>query len=101
MKLAKGTKGEARIDVEAPPTVVYNFISDIARVAEWSPEWVSARWLGGVSRAVSGARFRATNRSGTIRWSNTCRVVSAKPRREFAFVAPTRSIARRPSGRTA
>lgn len=68
--------------------MVYDLVADVARVAQWSPECVKARWLGATSGAAPGARFRATNRSGVVRWSNTCRVVSAEPGQEFAFIAP-------------
>jgi uncharacterized protein YndB with AHSA1/START domain len=88
MNLTKGTTGEARIEVDAPPEVVYDLVSDISRIAEWSPECVGARWLDGHSNAVLEARFRATNRNGIVRWSNSCRVISAEPGRQFAFVAP-------------
>jgi hypothetical protein len=88
MKLAKGATGNARIEVDAPPAVVYDLVSDICRVAEWSPECVRARWLDGHSRAVPEARFRATNRNGLVSWSNSCKVISAEPGRQFAFIAP-------------
>ena len=31
-------RGQARIDIAAPPDVVYDLIADVTRMGEWSPE---------------------------------------------------------------
>ena len=71
--------------VAASPQAVYDLVSDVTRMGEWSPETTSCRWLGGASGAAVGARFRGANRKGWRRWSTTCKVVSADPGRLFAF----------------
>lgn len=82
----KGTTGEARLYVSAPPEKVYELVSDITRMGEWSPETIRCRWLDGATEPAVGARFKGTNRRGLMRWSTKPRVVSASPGREFAFV---------------
>ncbi len=83
--MKKGTRGEATVRVEAPPEKVYERVSDVTRMGEWSPETTSADWVGGATGAAVGAKFKGRNRNGLARWSTTPRVVAAEPGREFAF----------------
>ncbi|MDX6233621.1 MAG: hypothetical protein QOH68_2658, partial [Nocardioidaceae bacterium] len=43
----KGTTGEARVQVDAAPEVLYDLVSDVTRMGEWSPETVHCEWLDG------------------------------------------------------
>ena len=71
--------------IAAPADYLYDLVSDVTRMGEWSPENVGGRWVGEVSAPVVGARFRGSNRRGWRRWSTTCTVVAAEPGRRFAF----------------
>lgn len=71
--------------VAAPARVVYDLVSDVTRMGEWSPETTSCRWLGGVSGPAPGARFTGANRDGWRRWLTVCTVTVAEPGREFSF----------------
>ena len=71
--------------VAADPLTVYQLISDVSRMGEWSPETLSCRWLKGADSANVGARFKGSNRNGWHRWSTTCTVTSADPGSRFAF----------------
>lgn len=71
--------------VEAPPEVVYDLVSDITRMGEWSPECHRCRWVGEATTPVAGARFRGWNRFRGLRWSRVCEVVTADRGREFSF----------------
>lgn len=84
--MKKGTTAEARMHMKAPPEKVYEFVSDISRMGEWSPETVRCRWLAGITAPSVDARFKGTNRRGPFRWSTKSRVVAAEAGREFAFV---------------
>jgi len=88
--MKKGTRGEARIHVSASPEKLYDMVSDVTRIPEWSPECVSCRWIGGAAGPTVGARFKGTNKRSFIRWSTKPKVVAADPGREFAFVTVTR-----------
>lgn len=92
--MKKGTRGEATVQVNAPPEKVYELVSDVTRMGQWSPETVRARWLGGVTGPAVGARFRGTNRRGVAVWVTTPKVVAAEPGREFAFVVPLAVVGR-------
>src|SRR5437868_738521 len=85
--MKKGTSSEARVRIAATPEVVYDLISDVTRMGEWSPECVACEWIDGATGPSVGARFRGQNRHGLARWSNKPRVVVADRGREFAFVA--------------
>jgi uncharacterized protein YndB with AHSA1/START domain len=76
---------EVRRRIDAPPEVVYDLVSDVTRMGEWSPETASCRWVGDVTEAAVGARFRGTNRRGPLIWTTTCTVTAAEPGRHFAF----------------
>jgi uncharacterized protein YndB with AHSA1/START domain len=71
--------------IAASPTRLYDLVSDVTRMGEWSPENTGGRWLRGAAGASVGARFRGSNRNRGRRWSTTCTVVTAAPGREFAF----------------
>jgi hypothetical protein len=71
--------------VEAAPVVLYDLVSDVTRMGEWSPETTSCRWTRGGTGPVVGAQFRGKNRRGWFRWTTTCRVLVADPGSHFTF----------------
>jgi uncharacterized protein YndB with AHSA1/START domain len=71
--------------VEAPGERVYDLVSDITRMGDWSPESQGGRWLDGASGPAVGARFKGRNQRGWRRWSTTCEVTEADPGEAFAF----------------
>jgi hypothetical protein len=77
-----------RTTVGVPASRVYEAVSDVRRMARWSPECVGV-WVW--RRAAGGApgRFVGFNRRGPLVWFTTCRVVTAEPGREFAFDVTT------------
>jgi uncharacterized protein YndB with AHSA1/START domain len=82
----KGTRGEARLHIDVPPERLYDVVTDVRRMGEWSPECVACDWLEGATGPAVGARFRGRNKHGIARWSTKPEVVTAAPGREFAFV---------------
>jgi hypothetical protein len=88
--MKKGTRGEAHVHVSAPPEKLYDLVSDVTRMGEWSPETVKCQWVKGATGPAVGARFKGTNKRAFVRWSTTPEVVAAAPGQEFAFV--TRGI---------
>jgi uncharacterized protein YndB with AHSA1/START domain len=93
-RMKKGTTGQARLHINASPETLYDLVSDVTRMGEWSPETKGCRWLDGASEPVVGARFRGTNRRGLLRWSNKSRVIAAEPGREFAFITGLMGLGR-------
>jgi uncharacterized protein YndB with AHSA1/START domain len=73
------------IHIDAAPEKVYELVSDLPRMGQWSPECQRCEWVGGASAASVGARFKGHNRIGWRRWSTKGEVVVADPGRELAW----------------
>lgn len=74
--------------VNAPASELYELVSDVTRMGEWSPETTAAEWIGGASAPVVGAKFKGSNTAGPNNWSTKPTVTVAEPGREFAFKVP-------------
>src|SRR5436190_22829910 len=73
-------------DIAARPDKVYELVSDITRMGEWSPECYRCSWTKGATGPEVGARFKAKNKGGRgPSWFNTPKVTAADPGREFYF----------------
>ncbi|MEJ1110703.1 MULTISPECIES: SRPBCC family protein [unclassified Kribbella] len=73
------------ITVSAPALSVYNLVSDLPRMGEWSPECTRVTWSSRTPGPAVGARFVGHNRVGAIRWFTQGRVVDAVPGERFSF----------------
>lgn len=71
--------------VDVPPDDVWDVVSDVTRVGEWSHECRSARWLGDDDRARPGARFRGGNRAGMWSWGRTNEIIVVDAPRELRW----------------
>ena len=69
----------------ADPAKVYELVSDLPRMGQWSPENTGGRWLAGAAGPSVGAKFKGTNRHKLLRWSTTVTVTDAEPGKRFAF----------------
>ncbi len=78
-------EGRATVHIEAAPESVYDLVSDITRMGEWSPECISAEWVDGATGPTVGAKFKGKNKAGFLRWSTTPSVVVTDRGKEFAF----------------
>jgi len=76
---------EVSVDIAAGPTTLYDMISDVTRMGEWSPENVGCTWLGGATGPAVGAKFKGKNQRGWRKWSTVNEVVEADPGKAFAF----------------
>jgi hypothetical protein len=75
------------VTVGVAPDAVYRAVSDVRRMARWSPECF-ATWVWSRRDGVA-ARFVGFNRRGPFVWFTTCRTVAAVPGEEFAFDVTT------------
>lgn len=82
-------RGEASEFIAASPTTVYELVSDITRMGEWSPECVEAVWSDSQAGPVEGAVFNGTNRRATNEWTTPNTVIAARAGDEFAWVVGT------------
>lgn len=78
-------RAEVQLFVPAGPARVYAVLSDVRRMAGYSPECYRAEWRDGASEPVVGATFQGWNRFKGMGWSRHCEIVTARPGQEFAF----------------
>jgi hypothetical protein len=74
------------IVIARSPADLYDMISDVTRMGEWSPVCKACWWDDGAGPAV-GAWFTGRNElAGRDPWETRSRVVAASPGEEFAFM---------------
>jgi uncharacterized protein YndB with AHSA1/START domain len=78
--------GSATILIAASATTLYEMVTDVTRMGQWSPHTLSCEWLDGATSARVGARFDGKNRGETGTWTMAATVVVADRPVEFAFV---------------
>lgn len=74
------------IGIRRPAADVYAIVSDVTRMGELSPVCTSCTWDDPSRAGNEGAWFTGHNAIGDFTWDTRCKVVSANPGRNFAFV---------------
>ncbi len=80
-----GMHREASIEINASPETVYDLVSDLPRMGEWSPENIGGEWQDGGS-GKAGDRYIGHNRTSERSWSVPVLVTVAERGRCFEFV---------------
>ena len=78
-------QSHVEVVVAASTRQVWEVISDVTRIGEWSHECHAARWLGDADGPAPGVRFRGRNRAGWARWGRTCEIVTVDPPRQIVW----------------
>lgn len=73
------------IFVERSPESLYDMVSDVTRMGEWSPVCTACWWDDGAGVEV-GAWFTGRNETAELTWETRSQVTVAERGREFAFV---------------
>jgi uncharacterized protein YndB with AHSA1/START domain len=86
MDLVTGTEVAVAVVVPLPREHVWNLVTAVERIGEWSPETTGGRWCDEPGVPVAGARFLGTNRfpDGT-ETTAICVVVAAVEPELFAW----------------
>ena len=84
MRMQDGPTVEVTIRVEAAPGRVWELVTDLALVGEWSPEYQGGNWQEGTDGPAVGAWFKGRNRRATangraIPWSSKRRPARRLP----------------------
>jgi hypothetical protein len=82
------TQDQVAIVISVDADTLYDMVSDLPRIGEWSPECEAVEWADDTTIPVAGTRFVGHNAVGPgrrIRYSRRGRVLSADRGREFAF----------------
>lgn len=80
------TKHSASVIVDAAPETLYDMVSDITRMGEWSPICKKCWWDEGVDGPQVGAWFTGRNETPERTWETRSQVVAHEPGKEFAFL---------------
>ncbi|MGN6473577.1 MAG: SRPBCC family protein [Mycobacteriales bacterium] len=75
------------VHMAAPVAKVWDLVSDVTRIGEFSPETFEAKWIDGATGPAVGAKFRGhvkRNGIGPIYWT-TCRVSECVENEVFGF----------------
>src|SRR6516165_10182496 len=75
--------------IAATPERLYEMVSDMPRMGDWSPECQRVEWLEGATGPAEGAKFVGHNRGGPMglmKWSRNGRVLAADRGTEFTFI---------------
>lgn len=76
---------EQSIEVAAPGAVVWELVSDVRRMSEWSPQVTSTRLRDGFDTCELGAQFTNRNTLGDLEWTTHAEVVRFEAEHEIAF----------------
>ena len=74
----------ASVEIDASPDRVWDVVSDLARMPEWSPELRRLKVLGSRQPRV-GSTLLGLNRRGWVAWPTTSRVTRLEPGRAVAW----------------
>lgn len=74
---------EGSVDIAATPSVVWNLVSDLKRMGEWSPQCRKMIVFG--KEVKRGTRTLNLNGRGKLRWPTNAKVVAFEPNRRLAF----------------
>jgi hypothetical protein len=70
------------------PSTVYDLVADVTAMPNYSPETVEVSWIGDATEAIVGAKFKGTNKLGSLKWSTKPTVIAAERGRVFGFKVP-------------
>lgn len=72
----------AQIDIKAPVSTVWQLISDLRRMPQWSPQ---CRWMKPLGPLRPGTRTVNVNRRNRLVWLTTCTLTEVIPEQRLAF----------------
>jgi uncharacterized protein YndB with AHSA1/START domain len=73
------------VDIAASPEAVFEAVSHLEKMGQFSPENTGGTWLKGATGPSLGAQFRGTNQSGKKSWTTGVKVVTYDKPHAFAF----------------
>lgn len=94
MRLVPPLGGEVSLRMAAAPEVVWDLVSDVTRIGEFSPETFEGRWTRGSTGPEVGATFAGhvkRNGVGPTYWT-PCTVTVCEPPKVFEFSVGTEAV---------
>jgi uncharacterized protein YndB with AHSA1/START domain len=71
--------------IAADAETVYDMVSDVTRMGEWSPACTNCTWDDGAT-IEPGSWFTGQNQLGDFKYETRCEVIAADPGKEFAWI---------------
>jgi uncharacterized protein YndB with AHSA1/START domain len=84
-------QGEVTVHMNATAEKVWDLVTDVTRIGEFSPETFEAEWIKGATGPAVGAWFKGhvkRNQKGPTYWTQ-CQVTACEPNRLFEFAVMT------------
>ena len=72
-------------EISAHPQKVWDLVTDLTAMGQWSPENQGGVWIGGATGPAVGARLRGRNARGRRNWPTVVTVSEFDEPRRFAF----------------
>lgn len=76
---------EESVRIAGPVERVWELVTDIDRMTEFSPELVKVEWLDGATGPAVGARFAGKSRIDSFEWTRNCTITEFRPPHVFAW----------------
>jgi uncharacterized protein YndB with AHSA1/START domain len=73
---------QAQVDINAPVAKVWELVSDVQRMPQWSPQ---CRWMKPLGPLRQGTRTLNLNRRNFLFWPTTCTLTEVIPEQKLAF----------------
>jgi uncharacterized protein YndB with AHSA1/START domain len=85
MRMCDRPTVEAAIFIAAPAARVWELVTNLELMGQWSPEYQGGEWLDGATGPMIGARFKGRNKRRERQWESVSTVVEAEMGRSFAW----------------
>jgi uncharacterized protein YndB with AHSA1/START domain len=85
MRMSDRPTVEADMYIAAPAARVWELVTDLVLMGQWSPEYQGGEWLDGATGPMVGARFKGRNKRGERAWESVSTVIVAEAGRSFAW----------------
>jgi uncharacterized protein YndB with AHSA1/START domain len=76
---------EDRIEIDAPVARVWELVSDVRRMPEWSPQVISTRLRAGFDECAEGTEFTNRNHEGELEWNTHGEITRYDAEQAIAF----------------
>jgi uncharacterized protein YndB with AHSA1/START domain len=83
---------DATIEINAPVEHVFELVTDLTRMGEWSPECYKVTWDDGHDGPKFGATFTGFNRVDAYEWEAPGEITDFSRNRVFEFQVPRGSL---------
>lgn len=85
MRMSDRPTVEAEIYIATPAARVWDLVTNLELMGQWSPEYQGGVWLDGATGPLVGARFKGRNKRREREWESVSTVIAAESGQAFAW----------------